>query len=240
MHIYTNSIKNFIRLLYMTEIDLSIYKREEEKNKLNEQKRKKIQTMRMNEDIKPKKTNDDMMFQYAKKFRVKDTTAQDIGRQIKLEKEYRNFQRDQAIKDLIAEKKKQKLLQSERDKFKSSAEIGEIKKGVITTLSYPYKQDTIKRQIFENEMIQSEYLEQVMTDKIVNTCFSYNPLILPLIVASKYMETEKKYNLLLTQLQLQKQAQNKQQQQTQPVVQTKTEEETIDDKKEKEQKEEEE
>ena len=147
MHIYTNSIKHFIRLLYMTEIDLSICKREEEKNKLNEQKRKKIQTMRMNEDIKP---NDDMMFQYAKKFKVKDTIAQDIGRQIKLEKEYRNFQRDQAIKDLIAEKKKQKLLQSERDKFKSSAEIGEIKKGVITTLSYPYKQDTIKRQIFEN------------------------------------------------------------------------------------------
>ena len=195
--------------------------------------------MRMNEDIKPKKTNDDMMFQYAKKFKVKDTTAQDIGRQIKLEKEYRNFQRDQAIKDLIAEKKKQKLLQSERDKFKSSAEIGEIKKGVITTLSYPYKQDTIKRQIFENEMIQSEYLEEVMTDKIVNTCFSYNPLILPLIVASKYMETEKKYNLLLTQLQLQKQAQNKQQQQQppqHPIVQTKTEEETIDDKKDKEQK----
>ena len=110
MHIYTNSIKNFIRLLYMTEIDLSIYKREEEKNKLNEQKRKKIQTMRMNEDIKPKKTNDDMMFQYAKKFKVKDTTAQDIGRQIKLEKEYRKLSTRSSNKGFNRRKEKTKII----------------------------------------------------------------------------------------------------------------------------------
>ena len=78
-------------------------------------------------------------------------------------------------------------------------------------------------------MKESDYLDQIMSDKIVNTCFGYDTLILPLIVASKYLETEKKYNLLLTQLQLQKQMQM---QTKQPVVETKkTEEETIDDKK---------
>ena len=164
--------------------------------------------------------------------RAKDHTDQDIIKQIRLEKEYRNFQRDQAVKDLIAEKKKQKALQQERDKFKSSSEIGEIKNGVITTLSYPYKQDTIKRQIFEKEMKESDYLDQIMSDKIVNTCFGYDTLILPLIIASKYLETEKKYNLLLTQLQLQKQMQMQTKQPQQQIVETKkTEEETIDDKK---------
>ncbi len=216
----------------MTEVDLSVYKREEEKTKFNEKKKAKIQTMALNEELKPRKTNEDMIIKYAQRYRAKDHTDQDIIKQIRLEKEYRNFQRDQAVKDLIAEKKKQKALQQERDKFKSSSEIGEIKNGVITTLSYPYKQDTIKRQIFEKEMKESDYLDQIMSDKIVNTCFGYDTLILPLIIASKYLETEKKYNLLLTQLQLQKQMQMQTKQPQQQIVETKkTEEETIDDKK---------
>ena len=195
----------------MTEIDVSQYKRDEEKQRISEKRENKIINMQLNEELQKGKPIDPMK---CFKYRDKPVDPQkEILKKIQLEQKYQDIKRQQYIKELFFKKKEEQALKKERTKLKNSKEINEIRNNVYTCLSYPYKDHVIKREILENELRQSDYLSDIVTERLIlDNIFKIKYSILaPLLIASKYLETEKKYSVLLANAQMQ-QAQRQQQQ----------------------------
>ena len=191
----------------MTEIDVSQYKRDEEKQRISEKRENKIINMQLNEELQKGKPVDPMK---CFKYRDKPPDPQkEILKKIQLEQKYQDIKRNQYIKELFFKKKEEQALKKERTKLKNSKEIYELKDSVYTCLSYPYKDHIIKRQILENELKQSDYLNDIVTEKLLlDNIFKIKYTVLaPLLIASKYLETEKKYNILLANAQQQAQRQ---------------------------------
>ena len=142
------------------------------------------------------------------KYREKPVNPQkEMLKNMKMEAEYNNVKRNQYLKELMFKKKEEQALKKERAKLKGSKEIGELKNSVYTCFSYPYKDNILKRQILENELQQSDYLNDIVTEKLLlDNIFKLKYHVLePLLLASKYLEVEKKYKIILTNAEIMKQ-----------------------------------
>ncbi len=189
----------------MTEIDVSQYKRAEETQRINEKRENKLINMQLNDELQKQKPPDPLKYF---KYKEKPPDPQkEILKKIQLEQKYQDIKRNQYIKELFFKKKEEQALKKERAKLRDSKEIYELKDSVYTCLSYPYKDHVIKRQILENELKQSDYLNDIVTEKLIldNILKLKYTILTPLLLASKYLETEKKYNVLLANAQMQKQ-----------------------------------
>ena len=187
----------------MTEIDVSQYKRAEETQRINEKRENKLINMQLNDELQKQKPPDPLKYF---KYKEKPPDPQkEILKKIQLEQKYQDIKRNQYIKELFFKKKEEQALKKERAKLRDSKEIYELKDSVYTCLSYPYKDHVIKRQILENELKQSDYLNDIVTEKLIldNILKLKYTILTPLLLASKYLETEKKYNVLLANAQMQ-------------------------------------
>ena len=194
----------------MTEIDVSQYKRAEETQRINEKRENKLINMQLNDELQKQKPPDPLKYF---KYKEKPPDPQkEILKKIQLEQKYQDIKRNQYIKELFFKKKEEQALKKERAKLRDSKEIYELKDSVYTCLSYPYKDHVIKRQILENELKQSDYLNDIVTEKLIldNILKLKYTILTPLLLASKYLETEKKYNVLLANAQMQQQKQQEQ------------------------------
>ena len=200
----------------MTEIDVSQYKRAEETQRINEKRENKLINMQLNDELQKQKPPDPLKYF---KYKEKPPDPQkEILKKIQLEQKYQDIKRNQYIKELFFKKKEEQALKKERAKLRDSKEIYELKDSVYTCLSYPYKDHVIKRQILENELKQSDYLNDIVTEKLIldNILKLKYTILTPLLLASKYLETEKKYNVLLANAQMQQQKQKEEKQHEQP------------------------
>ena len=190
----------------MTEIDISQYKRDEERTRINAKRENKLINMELNEELQKTKPLDPLKYF---KYKEKPPDPQkEILKKIQLEQKYNDIKRQQYIKELLYKKREEQALKQERTKLRGSKEIYELKNSVYTCLSYPYKDHVIKRQILENELKTSDYLNDIVTEKLILD--NILKLKYTILTPSKYLETEKKYNVLLANAQIQQQKQKEQ------------------------------
>ena len=128
----------------MAEIDVNLFKQDEKMRNYCEKKEKRIESKQISNEVNPpkpppkpkpakKKDIDPIQFiKYAKahehelkqernaELEFAKEQQKQIMKQMKLEKIYKENQRNDAIKNIIQEKKMKKLMQDERDKLKNS------------------------------------------------------------------------------------------------------------------------
>jgi len=207
----------------MTEIDLTKYKKDEEKQRINKKKQNKIENIQINEEIepvKPKQIDPIRLIKYAnshkkelaqclpKPYQEQIQKQNQIQKQMQLESKYNDFQRKEAYKEILHEKKKRKALQEERNKIRDSKQVNEFKNSILQTFTLPYRNNVYKQKILSQKLKQNEVINEIVTENIIlDTLFNTsNKIKLPLMVISEYLQTEDEYKCMLVRQKLLEQA----------------------------------
>jgi len=225
--IYIFLIYYFLATIYMAEIDVNLYKQDEKMRNYCEKKEKRIESKQISNEVNPpkpppkpkpakKKDIDPIQFiRYAKahehelkrerndELEFAKEQQKQFMKQMKLEKIYKENQRNDAIKNIIQEKKMKKLMQDERDKLKNSPYMSDLNNSVSSVLSYPYKSNIIKRNILEHNIQQNKLLNELITENIIlDTFFKLNKgIIMPcLLYAGEIVKTEKQFPEVLMKI----------------------------------------
>ena len=211
----------------MAEIDVNLFKQDEKMRNYCEKKEKRIESKQISNEVNPpkpppkpkpakKKDIDPIQFiRYAKahehelkqernaELEFAKEQQKQIMKQMKLEKIHKENQRNDAIKNIIQEKKMKKLMQDERDKLKNSPYMSDLNSTVSSVLSYPYKSNMIKRNILEHNIQQNKLLNELITENIIlDTFFKLNKgIIMPcLLYAGEIVKTEKQFPEVLMKI----------------------------------------
>ena len=211
----------------MAEIDVNLYKQDEKMRNYCEKKEKRIESKQISTEINPpkppkppkqpkKKEVDPIQFmkyanahkremneEFHARLQYEKEQQKQIMKQMKFEKIYKENQRNEAIKNIVQEKKMKKLMQDERDKLKNSPYMGDLHNTVSSVLSYPYKSNIIKRNILEHNIQQNKLLNELITENIIlDTFFKLNKgIIMPcLLYAGEIVKTEKQFPEVLMKI----------------------------------------